>query len=289
MGSMLDSPFRYTWRVAAGALAFAATLVGSRLALVYLGVTLERSPSQAPEDVAVYYLLVGSLALTLGITPTVRGIGGRFLLRSGVLALLLILGFALSTSLEAATYSSAVGTLPMIPVLIVPCIVLALVLSGLLGGRPQVADSAPWHSGRRRGEWVARGLAAFLAFPFVYFVFGILVSPIVSPFYSANVAGLRLPAPGTIVGIQSVRSILHLAAIVPILWLWRSSRRRLTVALGLAFFVFVAAYDPILANEIPATLVVVHGIEVALGSFCYAWLVVRLLAPTAGTGTASSA
>lgn len=271
--------FGFVWKTLVGAFTFAAGLVVSRLAIAYLGLSPERAPNQASEVVAGYYLLAGSIALAIGTVPSALGLReGRTVGRSLVLAVFLVLGLAVSTSIEASIYSSAAGALQMIPVLILPCLLLAVAEAALFGSRSGAFTAKlPERVDRTAAQWTFRGLGAVLAFPLVYFVFGTLVSPIVGPFYARGIAGLALPGVGTIVGVEVLRGVLHLAAIGPILLLWGGTRKRLIFALASGFFVFVAAYDPILAYEVPVRLIVVHGIEVALDSVAYAWLVVSLL------------
>ncbi|MEW5982979.1 MAG: hypothetical protein AB1806_11510 [Acidobacteriota bacterium] len=50
-------------------------------------------------------------------------------------------------------------------------------------------------------------------------------------YYTGGVAGLALPAPAVIVQVQVLRGVLHLAAVLPVLLVWRGSRRRLVAAL----------------------------------------------------------
>ena len=104
------------------------------------------------------------------------------------------------------------------------------------------------------------------------------MAPVVSPYYERGIAGLVLPEPGVIVYTQFLRGGLHLLAVLPLIYFWSASRRQLVLSLGLAFFVFVTAYDFVLAYQIPAVLVVIHGIEVLTSSFVYSWILVAVLA-----------
>jgi hypothetical protein len=104
-----------------------------------------------------------------------------------------------------------------------------------------------------------------------------MVSPIVSSYYEAGVAGLSLPEPQVILLTQLLRGVLHLLAVWPVMLFWNGSRKHLVVALGLSFFVFVSAYDFVLAYRVPVTLVFIHGIEVLISSLLYAWILVAAL------------
>ena len=65
---------------------------------------------------------------------------------------------------------------------------------------------------------------AWLAFPPIYFVFGLCVAPFVVPYYASGVPGFMIPSLGTIAATQLVRSALFLAASVPLVRLWRGGR-----------------------------------------------------------------
>ncbi|MEW6336048.1 MAG: hypothetical protein AB1625_01490 [Acidobacteriota bacterium] len=262
---------------------FAAGLIGSRLLGHALGLSAPRLPAQAPESMAGLYLLAGSIVLAGGLVPVARGVATRFWMRWAALAVLLFMGFAVSTTIEASIYTSATGSRVMILVLLLPCVALALSLAA--AARPRfVVD----HPGRRFLEllqvrpWperVWRIGAAVASFPLIYFAFGIAVAPIVATYYESGVAGLTLPSPGLIVQVQLLRGLIHVVSVVPVIVLWGEGRRHLVPALASAFFVFVFTYDIVLAIRAPVVLVVTHGVEVLLGSIAFAWVAVRLLAP----------
>jgi len=73
--------YYYVWRIAICAFIFAFGLIVSRLVLHPIGLTPPRLPQQADESTAVYYLLSGSVLLSLGLLPLTRKIGGAFFTR----------------------------------------------------------------------------------------------------------------------------------------------------------------------------------------------------------------
>jgi len=280
----------HLWRILVSGLIFAAGLVASRLIFHTLGVSPPRLPGQVPEAIAGYYLLAGSIALAAGAALTSRGLRGTRLARWLVLATFLFVGFGVSSTIETAIFSSADGVLLMVPVLLLPCSLLAGVEAALL--RPREADRLPMSSSagffraRTWAQWSWRLAAAVAAFPLVYFVFGIIVSPVVTEYYAHGTAGLALPGAGVILATQFLRGALHLVVALPIMILWSASRRQLVVALALAFFVFVAAYDIVLACRVPNVLLITHTFEVLADSFVYAWLLVVLLIAPGDAGEA---
>lgn len=268
--------------VVVGGFMFAIGLVVSRILFQLIGVNPPRMLSQAGEAVAGYYLLTGSIGLAAGMVLSSRGIRGTLLLRWLVLSTFLFIGFGVSSTIESSIYSSSTGVLWMIPILLLPSLFLAGTETALF--KPSLVQPSPSSdiadpvSSRTWIHWILRGLAAIAAFPLVYFIFGLIVAPVVSQYYNQGVSGLTLPEPRVIVSTQVLRGILHLLAALPIIVLWRGSKRELVLALAMAFFVFVATYDVVLAYQVPIVLVVIHGIEVMVDSLVYSWLLVWLLA-----------
>lgn len=271
----------HLWRIVVCGFVFAAGLVASRLISQTMGVSPPRMPTQAPEAVAGYYLLVGSVVLAAGITRLSQGVRGTRWVRWLVLATFLFIGFGVSSTIETSIFSSTHGVLLMMPVLLLPCCLLAGAETALRrrpdANRLPAPSAAAFFRGRTWAQWAWRFAAGIVAFPLVYFIFGIVVSPVVTEYYVRGTAGLVLPEPGLILSIQLTRSILYLLVTLPVMILWSGSRRQLVVALALAFFVFVAAYDIVLAYRVPNVLLVTHAFEVLADSFVYAWLLVALL------------
>lgn len=262
---------------------FAAGLVASRLLFSAVGLSAPRLPAQAPESIAGFYLLAGSIVLSGGLTLLAKGIGASRRVRWFVSAVFLFLGFAASTTIESSIFSEATGTHLMIPVLLIPCILLAGVIalpSASPSSTMNIKDRIiQFFRARSGSEWTWRVLVAIVSFPLIYFVFGLIVSPIVSDFYASGVSGLALPPPTLIVQVQCLRSLVHLLAVFPVIILWKWNRQHLVIALASAFFAFVFAYDMVLAVQVPANLILVHGIEVLMSSLVYALVIVFLLMP----------
>ena len=280
---MLRESTNHAWRIVVGGFVFAIGLVVSRLALQFVGVSPPRMPAQAGEAIAGYYLLAGSIALAAGMVMSSQGIRGTVPIRWLVLSTFVFIGFGVSSTVETAIYSSIDGVLWMVPALFLPCLLLAGINAALL--KSPLTEALPTRAVgealRRRTwvQWSLRGLGATAAFPVIYFVFGMIVSPVVSQYYEQGVSGLALPEPAVIVTTQFLRGALQLLAVLPVIVFWNGSKRKLVVAIALAFFVFVAAYDIVLAYRVPIVLAVIHGIEVLVTSLIYSWVLVILLAP----------
>jgi hypothetical protein len=138
------------------------------------------------------------------------------------------------------------------------------------------------HSDHRFIALIGRGAAAWLGWPVIYLFFGMCISPIVVPYYRAGIAGLRIPPMSIILQLQLIRSIVFLAASLPLMTMWKGSRRNLWLALGLAHAAVVGLYELIGATFLPLVLRITHSFEITADSFAYAGLLVLLFtAPSA--------
>jgi hypothetical protein len=130
--------------------------------------------------------------------------------------------------------------------------------------------------------WSWRIVSGWLAWPAVYLLFGMCIAPIVTPYYSAGFAGLRIPTLGVVVTTQLIRSLPFLITSLFFVALWQGSRRGLWLALGLAHAFTVGFYGLVGATFLPMVLRAVHSVEITCDSFAYAGLLVLLFtAPAA--------
>ena len=114
-----------------------------------------------------------------------------------------------------------------------------------------------------------RILLAFLAFPLIYLAFGRLIAPLVIDYYQQGLFGLSLPDWNQILPILFVRSFLFLIACLPVLIAWNGSNRGLFLTLGLTLFLLVGGLSMLQAYWMPATLRVVHSLEILADEMVY--------------------
>jgi hypothetical protein len=126
-------------------------------------------------------------------------------------------------------------------------------------------------------QWAWRLLAALLAFPLVYVVFGWLARPFIIQFYEQQMAGLTAPGWGQIVPTLLLRSLFFLLACLPVLVMWHGSRSRLFITLGSALFVLVGGLYMLQSYWYPLTMRAVHSVEILADSAVYAGALVALL------------
>ncbi len=189
--------------------------------------------------------------------------------------------FGLNNQIEAAAFTTFGGTATMLVFFIAPCLLGAAAAVWLI--RPPTSPE-PRRATAFAGPpstWWWRIVLAWLAFPVIYIFFGMLVSPIVVPFYKEPSFGLTLPGWDTILPVVLLRSALALAVTLPILLLWSRSRRSLFVSLAIAFFALMGLIGLAATTFFPPTLRVVHSIEILGDAVVYAWALVALFIPKA--------
>lgn len=164
-----------------------------------------------------------------------------------------------------------------------PAAALALAVGALWrpeeAGRPLGQAWPRFFNARRPVDWAWRLIVAWLIYLPIYRGMGLLISPIVRPLYDAQAFGLVLPDAGAMVDMQYLRGALYLLAVLPILVLWRGSRRVLWLWTGTAIFIQIAATPILLAYWYPLSFRLVHALELAVDSFAQAYVYAQLLFP----------
>lgn len=278
---ILKPVFQYLWRVPLCAVAYmVGTMAGARLVSA-LGMSLPEIPEQADEKAMGLGLIIGSVVLAVAVAPLARRIRARYGARWLILAALCYVCIGVNTPLEAAIFTSLGGMWSMVVFSTIPCLffaaAVALLFKPSTQGEPFIVIARRFFSGRSAGAWAGRLAGAVCAFPVVYWTFGMMIAPFVLPYYRQEQFGLALPGAGVVVLVQFVRSLIFLAAALPILIVWSGSRFRLTLVLGLAFYVLVGLFVMIQSHWLAPTLLVLHNVEILADSMVYALALAVLL------------
>lgn len=273
----------YLWRLPLCTSAYVVGAVASGALVSALGLPLPQVPEQTNEQTMGLCLVLGSLALGLGLAPLARRIRGRFAVRTLVLAGLCYICLGVNTPIEAVIFTS-LGGMASIPIFsIVPCVLLGIMMALLFKpverGDPFFANAKRFFEGRTAGEWTWRLAAAVCAFPLIYWTFGLMIAPFVRPYYEQGQFGLALPSATVIVLVQLLRSAMFLAATLPILMMWSGPRRQRILSLGLAFYVLVGLFSMIQTHWLAPTLLILHNLEIFVDSMVYALALALLLVP----------
>jgi len=232
-------------------------------------------------------ILAGGV-LVLGLWPMARGLAGLPAARCAALGSFVFLAQGVNTILDGLIYMTmfqgAVASNALMYGL--EAIMLGCALGICFGqtGQPGGFPRRNWMA------WTGRGLIAWLAWPVVYFSFGACIAPIVVPYYTnGSMPWLHLPPTSTIFVMQLVRSAIFLVASLPLIALWKGSRRGLWLGLGLAHAVTVGIYGLVAATFLPLAMRIAHGVEITCDSFVYAGLLVLLFGVSAAAKTTPAA
>jgi MFS family permease len=270
----------YLWKVPLCVLAYMVGMVAGGVLLPSLGMKLPDMPAQADPQLVMLYTLIATAAVAAATGPVACAIRGRYAVRWLALFLFAAVCLSINTGIEASIFTKVAG-LPVAVFGILPALLLAA--AAALVFRPEAKGAGvswglgPFLASRSAGQWAWRILAAILAFPIIYFAFGMPVGVLIGDYYRQEQFGLILPPLGTVIVVQLVRSVLFLAATFPIVALWSGSRRRLVLALGAALFVFVGLFGMIQAHWLPAHIRAVHTVEFLADSMVYALALAGLL------------
>ncbi|MBC7334698.1 MAG: hypothetical protein H5U01_00275 [Clostridia bacterium] len=279
---VLKSALKSAGKVVAGAAAYyVGFLLGSMVAGV-LGMDAPSLPAGTDAQTLGMYQLAVSLIFSSTLAVLSRRLAGGFFPRWLALALFSWVAYGLNTYLEAVVFTAYAATsaytLVMQALAAVLCsAVIAWAFPPAEGDRSATAFIRSFLRSHSLGQWAWRLLAAWAAFPLIYLIFGWLVQPFIIEFYRQQMAGLTLPGWGQILPTQALRSLLFLATCLPVIVLWRGSRRRLFLLLGGALFVFVGGLYMLQAYWYPATMRIAHSLEILADSFVYAGVLVALL------------
>jgi len=268
--------------------AFGLAMIGARTLVHFLRLRMILPPNMDTGPMHFLTVLGAGGLLVLGLWPLARGLAGSSAARAAVLGIFLLLAFGVNTILDGAIFTSYfLGAIPAHTLIYA---MQSLFLAGALGfcfgqtGQPAGFPRRGWPA------WAGRGLIAWLAWPFIYFFFGTCVAPIVVPYYqNGSVAGLHIPPMSTIFAMQLLRSVLFLASSLPLIALWKGSRRSLWLALGLAHAVTVGLYGLVAGTFLPAVLRIAHSVEITCDSFAYAGLLVLLFSAPAAAAAIPAA
>ena len=281
----------YFWKVPlCGLLFFIGLMPGAQLA-AWLGLPTPDLPAGADQATIVQYTLLASLLLALGLAAVSRGLSGGFFSRWIVLFFFTWIAYGVNTYLEAAIFSTMSAASFYTVVIYLPAsLFCTAAVVWLFPSKMQatgfLAQARAFFADRTAGSWTWRLVVAFLAFPCAYLVFGMLISPIVLPYYQEGANQLNLPGWDQILPVLALRSLLFLLVCLPIIIVWKLSNRSLFLALGLALFILVGGIGMLEAYWLVPVLRVTHSLEIFADEILYAGVLTLLLGkPAARTET----
>ena len=233
---------------------------------------------------ATMQIMFGSSPLlVLALYLVGRALGGGWLVRSVVLALLAWIAYTLNTVIEGVVFSSYVKTPWFNLISFTPAVVLcAGVTAWLLPSHYSTASiKQRWQTHfqqRTPGAWRWRLQVAALSFMPIYYFFGTLVVPFVGDAYQQGNLGLAAPPLATLLVVLLIRSVLFFVACLPVVVAWRGTKLSLWLSLGFALFVMVGLLYMLAGTWLPGWMRVIHALEILADSFVHAGVLVWLLA-----------
>ncbi|HXR45867.1 MAG TPA: serine/threonine-protein kinase [Candidatus Limnocylindrales bacterium] len=277
------NPAGHVWKIFLCALSLVAGSMAGGMFSTALGLV----PPQFPETVDMrwfgVYAFTAGVVLAIALAALLRRLQGSRWTRFVIIGWFVYAWMGINNAIEAHIYTSVGGGRMTVVTMLFACLFVAgagvLLFTGQ-GGQSFSKNLRQFFANRTPTQWTLRLAAAVLAFPLVYFVFGMPVGLIVSDSYRNHAFGLRLPSSlNVILGVQFIRSAFALLAALPILVAWRGSRRRFGWTFGLSLFVVSGLYGLIQAFWMPWTMRSVHAVELLLDSLAYGWLLALLLLP----------
>jgi hypothetical protein len=255
-------------------------MVGAALVSA-LGLELPTAPVAVDEGTQALLLFPAAFTIAVGLAVMAVGLAGRWWERGAILAAFIYGVYGIGNAIESSVFTTLGGEVALGVIHLPPSVLGALAVALLF--------AAPSNEGFREralaffslwkpGKLAVRIGLAVLAFPFFYFLFGMIASPILTPQY-AQLDFLVIPPLPTMLKVVFTRSVLLLLLSLPVIVGWRESRGRLILALGLGHFVAVGLAGLIQAPFFPAVLRWTHGIEILADSICYAAALAWLFFP----------
>lgn len=267
---------KLTLKLAGCWLAYFLSLLFFAWLIRILHIPMQGAPGHSTAQAQFLLSLLGGVVLVAGLFPLARQLTGSALQRMVSLAVFLFLAMGVNTLAETSIFTDLFeGNGPGM-VFFYQSLTLFLAVS--LGLSFGCAGSANGFPRRDFFACLGRGAAAWLVWPVIYLFFGMLVAPIVVPYYRGIISWLHIPPMGVILGMQLMRSLIFLASSLPLIALWKGSRRGLWLALGLAHAAVVGLYGVVGSDVLPAILRIAHGAEITCDSFAYAGVLVLLFA-----------
>jgi hypothetical protein len=272
---------RWSWRIA---VCVAALFLGQMLAVALvsaLGLELPQSPVAVEPGTQSVLFLLAAITIAVALAVMALGLGGRWWERWAILAAFFYIIHGVGNAIETVIFTTLGGQLATAVLLLPPSILGGLAVALLFptpAGDGFAEQLGAFFSQWRPGKLAVRIGLAIVAFPFFYFLFGMMVAPIVVPQYE-RLDFLVIPPPTTTLTIVFARSVLLLLVSLPVIVAWRQSRARLIIALGLGHFVAVGLAGLIQATFFTPILRWAHGIEILADSICYAAALAWLLFP----------
>ncbi len=261
-------------KILLGGLAFFAGMLFGGMLAGALGMAVPALPAGADATTLMQFQLLSGFLFSCTLAFIARGLNGGFVIRWLLLAFFSWIVFSFNTYLEAAIFTayeaaSAYTLLMQYFAVALSSALIAGLFPAAQQGMPVRTQVRVFVSQYGLAQWAVRLAGALAIFPIIYIFFGRLAEPFVRTYYEGQMAGLALPGWGDILPTLFLRSLLFLLASLPLIILWQESRRSLFITLGAALFMLVGGLYLLQSTWFPATMRIVHSLEILADSFIY--------------------
>ena len=282
---MLKRLMGYLWKLPLASVVFMIGLTIGGALLPMLGLVPPELPRGVDAGTIGLSFALGSLLFGLVLAFLAQGICGSFILRWFSLSLMMWVAYAINNVIEGGIYSTFAATSTIQSMLytglslLLPTLGQAAVITALFKSPSKELFVRAHLSVFPLWGWVWRLVVALVAFPVIYFIFGMMVEPLIREYYVQGQFELALPSLSVIIPVQLLRSALFLLVSLPVILLWGKRRTALILTLGFALFVFVGGFSMVTTYWFAWQLRVFHSLEILADEMLYALVLVILFAP----------
>ena len=135
-------------------------------------------------------------------------------------------------------------------------------------------------SSRTRNSWVKRIIAASVVYLPIYFIFGVMVSPFVIPYYSQPSSGLIIPSFTIIIPLELLRGFIY-AVVLLVVFAGIKSGRRLNFVVASTLLFIPGAFFPLVWSMVSfsslSPVAPFHMVEMLGDSVVYGYAASRLI------------
>lgn len=250
--------FNFLGRVVTVGVAYTATLI-----VVGSGLTpFTQEAFRGDDPPTLLWTFVGGLIMALAVGLVAEELPASRT-RHVVIWTTLLLGNIASVFIENAIFAPEMR--PDLPILLLQqflaCVVVADVVYYFFAPAQVIKPERAHHHWL---GWVGRFAAASLAYLVFYYAFGAInFSLITQPYYTAQINGLTVPEPQTVLLAELVRGPIVILSLLPLLLTLHTLPHRLLVITGMLLFV-VGGVVPWLwqINQLPTVLFLASGLEI---------------------------
>jgi hypothetical protein len=131
---------------------------------------------------------------------------------------------------------------------------------------------------RKYTSWLWRIVVSSLAYFPIYFLFGIIVSPFVIPYYTGS-SILVVPSFTVMIPLELLRGFIYTMSLLPLISLVKTNRRSLFVMLAAMLYIPGAFLSLIIGglSNLPAAIIPFHLLEILGDSIVYGFVIAYLL------------